>query len=144
MLDRGRLAWHIWYSSTAPWRSRTLWCACEATVPWDAYDPTVSTRASAEDLTGVVLHESVDDAAQHADVILILTEWPEFMSLDPVNLSRFVRKKNLVDARNLLDAELWRASGFAHTAATALMKDIFVARNALAAYFIVSADEGSV
>ena len=79
-----------------------------------AYDPTVSTRASAEDLTGVVLHESVDDAAQHADVILILTEWPEFMSLDPVNLSRFVRKKNLVDARNLLDAELWRASGFAH------------------------------
>ena len=41
MLDRGRLAWHIWYSSTAPWRSRTLWCACEATVPWDAYDPTV-------------------------------------------------------------------------------------------------------
>jgi len=79
-----------------------------------AYDPTVSTGASAEDLTGVVLHESVDDAAQHADVILILTEWPEFMSLDPVNLSKSVRKRNLVDARNLLDAELWRASGFVH------------------------------
>ena len=79
-----------------------------------AYDPTVSTGVSAEDLTGVVLHESVDDAAQYADVILILTEWPEFMYLDPINLSKLVRRKNLVDARNLLDAELWRASGFAH------------------------------
>jgi UDPglucose 6-dehydrogenase len=79
-----------------------------------AYDPTVSTGVSAEDLTGVVLHESVVDAAQQADVILILTEWPEFMYLDPVNLSKLVRRKNLVDARNLLDAELWRASGFAH------------------------------
>ena len=79
-----------------------------------AYDPTVLTGVSAEDLTGVALHESVADAAQHADVILILTEWPEFMYLDPVNLSKLVRKKNLVDARNLLDAELWRASGFAH------------------------------
>jgi UDPglucose 6-dehydrogenase len=79
-----------------------------------AYDPTVLTGVSAEDLTGVVLHESVDDAAQQADVILILTEWPEFMYLDPVNLSNLVRRKNLVDARNLLDAELWRASGFAH------------------------------
>ena len=79
-----------------------------------AYDPTVSTGVNAEDLTGVVLHQSVDDAAQHADVILILTEWPEFMSLDPANLSKSVRKRNLVDARNLLDAELWRASGFVH------------------------------
>ena len=31
-----------------------------------------------------------------------------------------------------------------HTAATALMKEILVARNALAAYLIVSADAGSV
>src|SRR5688500_16407803 len=31
-----------------------------------------------------------------------------------------------------------------HTAATALMKEIFVARKALAAYLIVSADAGSV
>jgi UDPglucose 6-dehydrogenase len=74
----------------------------------------VSTNISAEDLSGVILHDSVDDAVQEADVILILTEWPEFKSLDPVSLSKSVRKKNLVDARNLLNAELWRASGFAH------------------------------
>ena len=79
-----------------------------------AYDPTVSTNISAEDLSGVILHDSVDDAVQEADVILILTEWPEFKSLDPVSLSKSVRKRNLVDARNLLDAELWRASGFSH------------------------------
>ena len=80
----------------------------------NAYDPTVSTSVSAEDLSGVILHDSVDGAVQQADVILILTEWPEFKSLDPVNLSKSVRKRNLVDARNLLDAELWRASGFSH------------------------------
>jgi UDPglucose 6-dehydrogenase len=79
-----------------------------------AYDPTVSASLHAKDLDGIVLHESAEEAAKNADAIIVLTEWPEFKSLDPVNVAKFVRSKNMVDARNLLDADLWRASGFAH------------------------------
>ena len=79
-----------------------------------AYDPTVSASLLAEDLDGIVLHESAEEAAQNADVIVVLTEWPEFKSLMPVNVAKFARTRNIVDARNLLDADLWRASGFAH------------------------------
>ena len=79
-----------------------------------AYDPTVSKGPHADDLDGIVLHESAEEAAQNADAIIVLTEWPEFKSLDPINVGKFVRSKNIVDARNLLDADLWRASGFAH------------------------------
>jgi UDPglucose 6-dehydrogenase len=79
-----------------------------------AYDPTVPKGPHADDLDGIVLHESAEEAAQSADAIIVLTEWPEFKSLDPINVGKFVRSKNIVDARNLLDADLWRASGFAH------------------------------
>ena len=79
-----------------------------------AYDPTVSASLLAEDLDGIVLHESAEEAAQNADVIVVLTEWPEFKSLMPVNVAKLARARNIVDARNLLDADLWRASGFAH------------------------------
>jgi UDPglucose 6-dehydrogenase len=79
-----------------------------------AYDPTVSTSVIAGDLAGVVLYDSAKDAIQYTDVILVLTEWPEFKSLDPVKVAELIRSRNIVDARNLLDADLWRASGFTH------------------------------
>jgi UDPglucose 6-dehydrogenase len=79
-----------------------------------AYDPTVSKGPHADDLDGIELHESAEEAAKNADAIIVLTEWPEFKSLDPVIVAKFVRSKNIVDARNLLDADLWRASGFVH------------------------------
>ena len=79
-----------------------------------AYDPTVSMDLRAKDLAGIVLHASVEEAVQNVDAIVVLTEWPEFKSLKPVNIARYVRSKNIVDARNLMDADLWRASDFAY------------------------------
>ena len=79
-----------------------------------AYDPTVPASLYAKDLDGIVLHESAEEAVQNADAIVVLTEWPEFKSLKPVNVAGVVRSKHVIDARNLLDADLWRASGFAH------------------------------
>lgn len=79
-----------------------------------AYDPTVSILDNADDLSGIVLHGSSLDAAKNSDVVLLLTEWPEFTALDPALIGSKMRTRNVVDARNILDATQWRSAGFVH------------------------------
>ncbi|MDH2423982.1 UDP-glucose/GDP-mannose dehydrogenase family protein [Sphaerisporangium sp. TRM90804] len=56
------------------------------------------------------------EAAQGAHVVLLLTEWPEFTELDPETLGGVVASRRIVDGRNALDAETWRASGWHYRA----------------------------
>ena len=79
-----------------------------------AFDPTVNLTNS--NLDGIVLCDSAHSAASGADVIAILTEWPEFMELQPVDFVKIVRTPNLVDARNLLNRENWLGAGFSYRA----------------------------
>jgi len=57
---------------------------------------------------------SVDEATADADVVLHLTEWSEFAALDPRALAARVRTPVVVDGRNCLDAEAWRAAGWTY------------------------------
>ena len=79
-----------------------------------AFDPTVSPTDS--NLDGIVLCDSAHSAASGADVIAILTEWPEFMELQPVDFVKICRTPNVVDARNLLNRENWLGAGFSYRA----------------------------
>ncbi|MFJ9114888.1 UDP-glucose dehydrogenase family protein [Streptomyces sp. NPDC102394] len=54
----------------------------------------------------------VAKACEGADVVLHLTEWPQYREIDPVALARSVRTPALVDARNSLDAVAWRSAGW--------------------------------
>ncbi len=58
--------------------------------------------------------DSVIDACRDADVVLHLTEWPEFREIDPAVLGDVVRMRNVVDGRNCLDADAWRAAGWTY------------------------------
>ncbi|MGN6242197.1 MAG: UDP-glucose dehydrogenase family protein [Motilibacteraceae bacterium] len=58
---------------------------------------------------------SATEACERADVVLLLTEWPEFVELDPEALGQVVTERQVVDARNVLDPERWRAAGWAYT-----------------------------
>jgi UDPglucose 6-dehydrogenase len=60
--------------------------------------------------------ESAVEAAGGADVVLHLTEWSEFREMDPAVLSEVVREKRIVDGRNALDPERWRAAGWTYRA----------------------------
>jgi UDPglucose 6-dehydrogenase len=51
-------------------------------------------------------------AVAGADVVLVLTEWPEFVEASPVALGELVRSRTVIDARNCLDASAWRAAGW--------------------------------
>jgi len=59
---------------------------------------------------------SVHGAARDADVLLLLTEWPEFTTADPEVLAKTVRRRAVVDARHALDAAAWRACGWDYRA----------------------------
>jgi UDPglucose 6-dehydrogenase len=55
---------------------------------------------------------TVEQAVSGAELVLVLTEWPEFATLDPVWLAGLVRRPRVLDARLLLDPEKWRAAGW--------------------------------
>lgn len=56
--------------------------------------------------------ESVVDACQGADVVLLLTEWAEFRQLAPADLDSVVREKYIIDGRNCLTPSQWRDAGW--------------------------------
>jgi len=80
-----------------------------------AFDPAAMDRARRVhpdlDYAGSVL-----GAARDADVLLLLTEWPEFSTADPEVLAKTVARRTVVDARHALDAAAWRASGWDYRA----------------------------
>ena len=47
-----------------------------------------------------------------ADIVLHLTEWPEFRQLDPEKLGELVKTKIIIDGRLKLDARSWRRAGW--------------------------------
>lgn len=60
----------------------------------------------------------VDDpylAAKDAEALVVLTEWPEFRTLDWARLAGVVARPIVVDLRNLLDADVLRRAGFSWT-----------------------------
>jgi len=66
-----------------------------------AYDPAIQ---SAELPGRTTLANSAMHAAR-ADALLVLTEWPEFCSVDPAMLAASLRRRIVVDGRNVLDGE---------------------------------------
>jgi UDPglucose 6-dehydrogenase len=56
--------------------------------------------------------EKVTDCVKGADAILHLTEWREYRELDPAVIGQLVKGKFLLDGRNALDRNLWRAAGW--------------------------------
>jgi UDPglucose 6-dehydrogenase len=55
---------------------------------------------------------SAIDACERADAVLVLTEWQEFVDLDPNQLADTVRAKVVVDGRNCLDVAKWQTAGW--------------------------------
>jgi UDPglucose 6-dehydrogenase len=56
------------------------------------------------------------EACQQADVVLLLTEWRQYRELDPHALGAIVRRKQMLDGRNALDPQRWRAAGWTYRA----------------------------
>jgi UDPglucose 6-dehydrogenase len=53
-----------------------------------------------------------EKACEGADLVLHLTEWAEYRELDPSRLRSVVRTARVLDGRNVLAADVWRAAGW--------------------------------
>lgn len=77
-----------------------------------AYDP--KAMQNAKKILGNQISYAADiySAAQNADVLAILTEWPEFKELNLAYLASLMHQKNIVDCRNILNRKEVIDKGF--------------------------------
>lgn len=55
---------------------------------------------------------TIDDGAKDADLLVLLTDWPEFREHDWNGTAGIVRRKSFYDVKNFLDEEDMRKAGF--------------------------------
>lgn len=88
----------------------------EAGVHVKAYDPAAMDRASRvlPPSDRMVYAEGIYEAAQNADALVILTEWPEFGRLDLARLNRAMKFPIVIDGRNLYQPRIMAEHGFTY------------------------------
>jgi UDPglucose 6-dehydrogenase len=59
---------------------------------------------------------TAEEAADGADVVVLLTEWRDYRELDPEAFGKVVAHRRMVDGRNVLDPVAWRAAGWTYRA----------------------------
>jgi UDPglucose 6-dehydrogenase len=79
------------------------------------YDPQANANA-ARIFPSLVYADSCTAAVARADAVLVLTEWRQFVDLDPVAVGEQVARRLVVDGRLCLDRERWRAAGWTYIA----------------------------
>lgn len=55
---------------------------------------------------------STEEALEGADVVVLATEWQEFRDLDPQAAAKVVSTPIMIDGRNVLDVDKWKAAGW--------------------------------
>jgi UDPglucose 6-dehydrogenase len=76
------------------------------------YDPEANDNARAV-FPSLRYAASAEEALARADLVLLLTDWPEFTALDPRRVAAIVRRRCIIDGRNRLDQDRWRMAGWA-------------------------------
>ena len=84
----------------------------EAGARIHAYDPTA--KKPYEAYPWISISASALEACDGADVLAVLTEWTEFMEVNPNEVGQRLMAKMVVDGRNVLDRDAWQAAGFTY------------------------------
>jgi UDPglucose 6-dehydrogenase len=74
-----------------------------------AYDPTVS-----EQISDIRVFTDAYECCANAEILVICTEWNEFLHLDIEKVGLLMKKKNVLDTRNILNPKTWIDSGFTY------------------------------
>ncbi|ASD21093.1 UDP-glucose 6-dehydrogenase [Cryobacterium sp. LW097] len=56
----------------------------------------------------------IEATLRDADAVVLVTEWPEFKSIDPEWAAGLVKSRTIIDGRNTLDAAAWREAGWTY------------------------------
>ena len=80
-----------------------------------AHDPQGMEEAKLELPPGIHYAESIEDAIQGADAVVLMTEWNEYRGLDLGTLKESMTGNVFVDLRNVYEPESMRALGFEYS-----------------------------
>ena len=84
----------------------------EKGITISAYDPVAMDEAK-QLLKNIEFADNITTCLQKSDALVILTEWNEFRSLFPEDLSKYMKGKLVIDLRNALNPENFIDSDFA-------------------------------
>ena len=76
------------------------------------YDPVSGDNARAVLPADVEIAETAEGAVLDADALILLTEWPEFRSVNVASIRKAMRGDLVIDGRNVLDREEFEQHGF--------------------------------
>ncbi|NYJ22504.1 nucleotide sugar dehydrogenase [Leifsonia shinshuensis] len=76
-----------------------------------AADPHAAANARLRD-PGLRTVDTAAEALAGAELVILLTEWTEFVTLDPVAVAGLTAERRVIDARNALDPEAWIRAGW--------------------------------
>jgi len=77
-----------------------------------AYEPSATGVYAA--FPWIELFDNALDVCRDADVLAVLTEWPEFSDVGANVIAAVMKSLAVVDGRNVLDAEVWKSVGFTY------------------------------
>ncbi|WP_212761340.1 UDP binding domain-containing protein [Nocardia uniformis] len=75
------------------------------------HDPEALDNARASH-PGLDYAREVSKACERADIVLHLTDWKQYRELDPAALAETVSHARILDGRNVLPTDSWRAAGW--------------------------------
>jgi UDPglucose 6-dehydrogenase len=74
-----------------------------------AYDPEVKIIKHNPNIKIV---NNIFETLKEAELILVLTEWPEFSLIEPEDIAKVSSTKKIIDARGVLSKQKWKNAGF--------------------------------
>ena len=75
------------------------------------HDPKAISNAQKR-FPGLTFAEDINSTLKDAEIVLHLTEWKIYREIDPTQIKKLVKSAIMIDGRNALDRDLWRAAGW--------------------------------
>ena len=75
------------------------------------HDPKAITNAQKR-FPGLNYAKEINETLKDAELVLHLTEWKIYREINPVQIKSLVKSAIIIDGRNALDREAWRAAGW--------------------------------
>ncbi len=75
------------------------------------YDPQAMENAK-KNFPTLEYAPSIEAALEGTEMVVVATEWQQFRDIDPVDAKKLVKRAAVLDGRNCLPADQWRAAGW--------------------------------
>lgn len=90
------------------------------------FDPVGNEKAKPLLPNTVQYFDRINDAANQADALIILTEWNEFRSLTPKTLKNWMKKPLVIDFRNIYDPKVMKSENIHYYSIGRPLKEKFM------------------